>query len=498
MSLIGNNVSLSADYSTLGEALAKGDTGIVVVWNSLAWERTEWVGPFVVACSAVSATRDGTSQARTAVLPSASGSSYELWFEATLPALGYASYFVQSQQQPKLHRGGVMHPVARADADFSIENEYLKLDFAGVTGRAITITNKQSGVTAAFTQDFLGYIPGIGDDAWHFESLGKAASVALGLIPTKHEATTNMQRVTQQITPWITNQLTLRAGSPFVEVTMTVGPCQAETELVTRFTTDLATNQEIFGDEYGMESRRHNHDMRFIEGNFYPMVANAFVRDTDSRTPARQLTLLSAHSHGAAALYNGTLEVMLARHGTGSYTQDSSTTVQTLWLMFDEVQQSERLRPVLRTRLNHNTTKLFGTVPNKNTTAWLANHQGTFTALAQQLPQQLHMTTLKRVSAAPADGVILRVHHIYEGDAPADLAKEVDFVPSSSLSSQYQFGTWEERVLTATVPVDSCVRKTWKQADSQAPVTPHTKPQNRVFALHVSPMEIRTAVAPQK
>eukprot|EP01105_Mastigella_eilhardi_P019840 TRINITY_DN4686_c0_g2_i2.p2 TRINITY_DN4686_c0_g2~~TRINITY_DN4686_c0_g2_i2.p2 ORF type:complete len:134 (-),score=22.88 TRINITY_DN4686_c0_g2_i2:590-991(-) len=124
-----------------------------------------------------------------------------------------------------------------------------------------------------------------------------------------------MRRVTQRINDWITNQITVYDDKPAVEVTLTVGPCADQTELVTRFATDFATGRHFWGDEYGMESYEHEYNELWgLEGSFYPMVANAFMRDAASD---RQLTLFAAHSHGAASLADGALELMLARRGNG-------------------------------------------------------------------------------------------------------------------------------------------------------------------------------------
>ena len=83
-------------------------------------------------------------------------------------------------------------------------------------------------------------------------------------------------------------------------------------ELVVRFETDMKTEGKFYTENNGLEFRERQYNASFdpdtVALNYYPMVARAFINDSDAR-----LAFVSDRTHGTTSIQEGHFEIMLHR-----------------------------------------------------------------------------------------------------------------------------------------------------------------------------------------
>lgn len=86
---------------------------------------------------------------------------YDLYFLATLPPLGSATYEVSSASLMSSNDVSISThtPTASATASFSISNGVMQLTFANSTGSLISVTHLPSQLSTNITAMFVEYVP---------------------------------------------------------------------------------------------------------------------------------------------------------------------------------------------------------------------------------------------------------------------------------------------------------------------------------------------------
>ena len=209
-------------------------------------------------------------------LANANGTAtYRTWFRASVPGLGLQTYFLAQADDTKrgrkarAERPELSSPQA---ADPVLENEGVAVTFDGATGLIKSVTDKASGVVSAFVQDFAWYASYQVDNqqdsgAYIFRpavngtySLSETTKlVNLVNTPTVSEAW-------QQITPWLSQVIRLRAGARGIEMEWTVGPIPVADgqgkEVIIRFNTSLASKGLFYTDSNGREFLERQRNFR--------------------------------------------------------------------------------------------------------------------------------------------------------------------------------------------------------------------------------------------
>ena len=133
--------------------------------------------------------------------------------------------------------------------------------------------------------------------------------------------------VRQKFADWATQTVRLREGSELVELEWTVGPIPIDDnmgkEVISRFETDLDSQELVYTDANGREFqerlknyrptwdlRNGNGESEPVSGNYYPITAGAYIKDTKK---GMQLTVLTDRAQGGASLASGQLEFMVHR-----------------------------------------------------------------------------------------------------------------------------------------------------------------------------------------
>jgi len=95
----------------------------------------------------------------------------------------------------------------------------------------------------------------------------------------------------------------------YIDIKHDVRLDQADTEIVSRFVTDISNDRRIFTDLNGLSiSERLRRDDRPIQHNVFPMTETVFIEDKKVR-----MTVNSRQAVGTASMASGQLEVWLDR-----------------------------------------------------------------------------------------------------------------------------------------------------------------------------------------
>mmetsp|Transcript_26761 Transcript_26761/g.89008 ORF Transcript_26761/g.89008 Transcript_26761/m.89008 type:complete len:566 (+) Transcript_26761:339-2036(+) len=302
-----------------------------VLYNGLAQSRSEVV-ELPVAGHVRVMDSDG-NEVNSQIVPSpptltnygenSGGSPQTLLFKADVPAMGFKAYrFVST-------KGTIAAAfVATTTPSTTLENEFVALEFCDNT--LCKITNKESGISIKAEQSWLWYEGSVGNavsgqasGAYIFRPNNNTATPVFAGTPTLQLVRGALaDEVHQTFGTWVSQRIRLEKGARHAEITYTVGPIPVGDglgkEVISRFTTDIASAGECFTDSNGREMIPRKRDYREtwkldqtepVAGNYFPITSSIFIRDKKS-----QLTLLTdAAQAGSGCVRDGELEMMVHR-----------------------------------------------------------------------------------------------------------------------------------------------------------------------------------------
>ena len=382
-----------------------------------------------------------------------SESSFELVFFAKVPALGVATYFVNSTKTKSKLKGKFFKTVPKHvnedSGEVSIENDFLKLSFSGDTGHLTSMTDLSSRITVALSQGFYWYNGSLGNHvsdqpsgAYIFRpvsSLPKLISKGRRVEVFKGPL---VQEVRQVISPFVTQVVRLYTGQKHAEFEYTVGPIPIGDwwgkEIITRFDTDIKSTELFYTDANGreMQERKRNFrptwsldDTEPVAENYYPVNSRMYIRDGD-----KQLTILTDRSLGGSSMKDGSMEIMLHRRllrddmrGVAEPLNESGISGKGLIVrgklcvtlappktsaaLHRELGEKLLLEPVL------------GFAPNSLTfKKWTSQFNSLHSGLTSELPANVHLLTLETMK----DLALIRVEHQYEVGEDSKLSQPVN------------------------------------------------------------------------
>ena len=394
--------------------------------------------------------------------------AYHLVFPVVLGPLAFNTYFVTAKapnptprhsHRPSPQRAEGLAEVSHAEeaaANTFIENDLLRVDFDDATGLIVNYTDKVSGVSYAFTQDFAWYdsyqnesLPGQLDGAYVFRPMTQTAHSLAGSVTLKVVKGSLVSEVWQTFTPWVSQIVRLTQGSPVLELIWTVGPIPMDDRqgknVITRFNTSLASNGTCYTDSNGREFQQRIRNYRAtwpwradeaVSSNFYPINAAAWL--TDGKTA---LVVNNDRTQAGGSIHDGSFELMLHRR---LVSDDSKGVAEPLnepgldgrgliitGLTTVALVPVERAAVYARTVQNYVYTYLHTSLaPLTSTIAdYVKGHTASRSYAAGVLPDEVELTTLQ-VAPVPVNGstVLLRLSHSYgvgEGaqNVTVDLAK---------------------------------------------------------------------------
>lgn len=464
---------------------------------------------------------------------------YDLFFVASLPPLGSASYRVApaapSAALPAVteHRSTAQ---ASAASTFSISNAVLQLTFNNSTGSLVSVTHLPSQTTANLTAYFVQYVPAttnifnvsegvrapascLGDaltqlslQPYVFHPSGPATPIAAA-VPVSWTVSVGayVSEVRQQFSlpcPGVTNPTascgltqTLRLYhstvasdlDPVIEILHDAGPLQGNTDLAVRFVSTLQNNGTtnrayidishpsgiIYTDDncWATHQRSFNASISdTIAGNVYPMPCWAFIQGGDA-----QLTLLADRTHGVSSLQQGVLEVMVHRRILTSDLKGP--------LALNDTDRLENARSLLlfgpvesAAPLWHRLTYLLQYPPQPLFSVAAACPKD-FAAPAA-LPPAVHLLTL---SFLTPQTLLVRFAHVFEANEDANYSVPITFDVTTVLPF---VSSLSERTLSGVAAINDDRRRKWSAVRNAAIAAPVGN-----FSITLVPGQIRTFYA---
>ena len=346
---------------------------VILLYNPSPQPRTQRVAIPVASAAAAYTVANASGQAVAVQLVPAmaniargsDSASVEVQFVATLPGLGFSTYFLTTNASTQADAAtaaaaeeeaaasvlaaavsGIASRAAAATsrpawmarevaaavvapADHTISNNYWTLAFDGTTGLLTSATDKSTGTTTPLTQNFLYYNS--------YQVSGQQNSGAYIFRPDTPNATaipvtkavTNFTTLSggvvseawQVFGPWLTQIVRLTQGSPVVEFEWTVGHIPVDDgqgkEIISRFTTPIASNATWYTDSNGREFLKRVRNYRPtwqiqnnepVSANYYPCNALGWLADGQ-----QGMAVLVDRSQGCSSQQNGELEFMVHR-----------------------------------------------------------------------------------------------------------------------------------------------------------------------------------------
>lgn len=461
----------------------------VTVYNPLARDLTPYVRlPVAMASMAVFGPQgnpvetqvlpisDATKQLRKNQNQKQSNSSFELVFMAKVPALGFATYFVNSTKTKpsswvkKFFRATPKH-TDRHSGEVSIENEFVKLTFAQDTGHLTSMTDLTSKVVTALSQTFYWYNGSMGNDSSHQASGAYIFRPnSSRVIPISSGSKMDVfkgplvEEVRQVISPYISQVIRLYAGQRHAEFEYTVGPIPVGDkwgkEIITRFDTDIKSDQLFYTDANGreMQKRKRNYRPTWklditepVAGNYYPVNSRMYINDS-----AKQLTVLTDRSLGGSSMKDGSMEIMLHRRllvddhrGVNEPLNETGILGKglivrgKLCLTLAPPKSSGALHRELGEKLLLEPVLAFA--PNSLTfNEWTSQFNSLYSGMTRQLPANVHLLTLETMK----DTVLIRVEHQFEAGEDPKLSQPVN-ISLAELFTDFDIESMTEMNLSA-------------------------------------------------
>jgi len=413
----------------------------VVVYNPLAWGVTDFV-KVPVTTSTVSVVDSNNAPVRVQVINGASSGNFHIVFSAQVAAFGFSTYFIQmgtSSDQTEMSS-----TVQNPSANIVLTNEYLTVTLDS-QGNFASVENTY-GQSANLQQTYQYYVSNPGDKvstqasgAYIFRPINQSSFPFARAAPTvTYINGSQVQEVRRYFQTELSQVIRLFAGQNYIEVEDIVGPIDISDgkgkEIVTRYTTNFASNGVWYSDSNGIElmERRTNYRPSWnytveepVAGNFVPVNAITAINDPAQKL---QLTVIVDRSRSSASLSNGELETMLHRRclvddgrGVGEPLNETTIMASKEWLVFSNMTEAASIYRPLAKKVYHPFLLAFGSATS-SVASWTSQYKTTYAPLGLTVPENVQI-----LNFVPLGGgnYILRLHHIYQAGEDATLAKPV-------------------------------------------------------------------------
>ncbi|XP_064609244.1 lysosomal alpha-mannosidase-like [Liolophura sinensis] len=250
---------------------------VMLAYNPLGRHVTRWVRLPVVAGTYNVTDSDGMSvatqllpvSARTMSIPERkSKATLELVFSVTIPALGFASYFVQMTGDVPDQNLSEFRELDITGADTVLKNKHISLTFDDA-GHLSAMENLDSQVSVELKQEFAYYTGFIGNNSKpEFQASGAYIFRPNEMEPHTFNSGTSVkhtriaqgplvQEVEQRFSPWVSQVIRLYEDAEYAELEWTVGPIPIDDkvgkEVVNRIQTDMMTDRTFYTDANGRQ-----------------------------------------------------------------------------------------------------------------------------------------------------------------------------------------------------------------------------------------------------
>ena len=454
-----------ADNERMQSELAAGRSVYLVLQNPLGWTRKTVASIPLGDQFSVSVKVAATgADADAALIIETDFSGSTLYLRDTFPGLGYVTYLITPAKA--LAHGDRLVPIAETMLRVeSIANEYVQLVFNDDTLMLESITLLSNNTPVNIKQEFLkytSYTSGQTSGAYILRPKGDAVVLGDGSVGSFQILNNSIvTEVRQEIVPGVVSQviriyhgLDELEGSA-VEIIPMIGPLSPDNEIITRFTTSIDNGDVFYTDDNGLEMQRRVNLPEgrpddadrgvVIGGNYYPAVSRALIRDESA--DGFTVAVASQSTHGAASLFEGTLELMLHRRcsrddarGMSEPLDDTSVYTGYFKLLVSENSKAARLHVRHSNALNFPIGAVYGldTTPILNPT---------LSPIKADLPENVHIVSFSPRNTY-SDQVVLRLLNPFETGADSELSQPVSVTLQDILSDPWALGTVQQHTLT--------------------------------------------------
>lgn len=456
-----------------------------------------------------------------------------LVFKAEIPPLGYTTYYVKNLTTNDLHTTVENMPRMKRynlrddppPEDFYIENEHIKLIYSKVDGLLKTVINKDKNITTMVRHEIMYYKSFKGNNSeGRFQASGAYIFRPNGSEPVSIGDYVDVLWVWTQLYmeiqttygDWAVAVHRLYFGEKYVEIDWTVGPIPIDDgigkEVISRFTTDLKTDNTFYTDSNGREELKRVINYRPtwklnqtepVAGNYYPVNSRILLRDEKQKV---QMSVVTDRSQGGGCVKDGQMELMLHRRmlvddafGVGEPLNETGINGEglivtgTQRLFLEDIESSARLYRDSEERMYMAPSISYAQV-NYSSAEYAKNFRTQLSFLTKKLPENVHLLTLETLDDS-TDAYLVRLEHYYEKGMDAEFSKPVN-VSLDSLIMGLKIAAVEEMTLGANRKLEDAKRLTWNvqgygqtTAEMKSFVRPVTGGD---FTIELQPMQIRT------
>ncbi|CAF3419135.1 unnamed protein product [Rotaria sp. Silwood1] len=439
----------------------------------------------------------------------------EILFRASLPALGFNTYFFEAKTDEK-HEKPKIKITKNDECILQNQNIRVEIDAQGNLGHII---NLKKGFDVAFSnQGFYWYqsFPGNNSQS-EFQASGAyifrpLTPNALPVSQTRSITCIKAQNVQTAIivfNDWASQEISLYDEGEFVEVEWTVGPIPINDnigkEIIIRYDTDIQSLSKYYTDANGREVLERKRDYRptwnytvveTVSGNYYPINSRIWIKEDN-----RQFTVLTDRSEGGGSIQDGSIEILVHRRllyddrlGVGEPLNETAYGEGLVvrgrhFLIVEPPASSARYHRVGSQRLFMHPIAAFA-LTQQDYNSYSAAYRQTWSALTDTLPLNVHLLTLDQLG--PKD-YLIRVEHYFELFEDDTYSQPVTFDLQSIFKSIGAINNTVELTLGANLPLADLHRLDWLTGTKELSHANVAEEKSlKDTEVRLTPMQIRT------
>lgn len=534
---------MNISYCPESEAdLGDGRSMIIVIYNPLGWKRNEVVRIPVTNSALDVLDSDGNRvQAQIVSIDAATrrvrnfytedisppaGPLFNLFFEASVPALGYTVYFLKAAKN-----GGSWTSFVKPEhtnGEVTLDSNKIQMVFSNSTGLLMEIRNPEYRIAFPVHQSFCWYNASDGNTNSGQNGTSGAyifrpnSTRCFPVGASRKQVTQSVikgeivSEVYQQFSPWVSQVVRLYKNADDAEIDFMVGPIPIDDDLgkevITRFTTNIPSNKEFFTDSNGRDFLKRVRNYRkdwnlsvheLIAGNYYPLNLGIYLKDNET-----EFSLLVDRAVGGSSIFDGELELMLHRRllhddnkgvaenlnetvcFNNNRTCEGLTVQGKIYLSVNPVEKASEWRRTKGQKALLPLQISFATIPDGELNQI---KKPKYSALAEgyELPTNVAILTLQELDDRQT---LLRLTHLYEVEESAEFSKSAT-IDLYKLFPNHKVKKIVELNLSAVKEKSQMRRLNWKVEGNENTfpgITNRPAMKDGEHVIELYPFEIRT------
>ncbi|XP_035549080.1 alpha-mannosidase-like isoform X2 [Juglans regia] len=519
--------------------IPEGRSLVIVAYNPLGWKRTDVIKiPVNSANLVVQDSSGNTIEAQYVGLDNVTGNlrnfytraylgktskqvpKYWLLFQASVPPLGWNTYFVSKATFKGKSKNGFLSVMdSPQEETVEIGPGNLKMSFSLTSGQLKSIYNIKTGVHLPVQQSYLWYGSSSKDDgqasgAYIFRPKGSPQNIVSRSVPLKVVRGPLLDEVHQQFNSWIYQVTRVYRDKEHAEVEFTIGPIPLEDdgigkEIITQIKANMATDKVFYTDSNGRDFLKRVRDYRAdwplsvtqpVAGNYYPLNLGIYTMDKKF-----ELSILVDRATGGSSIQDGEVELMLHRRmrfddarGVGealnetvrvNHKLEGLTVRGNYYISINQIGAGARWRRTTGQEVYSPFVLAF----THELEDWKASYLTKATAIDPHysLPLNVALITLQVLDNG---SVLLRLAHLYEVDEDTEYSRLAK-VELKKMFPGKRIKKVKEMSLSANQEKSEIKRMAWKvEGDGgQEPIPIRGGPiRYSTLVVELGPMEIRT------